>query len=677
MFNKKNIFILFSIKNIFILFSIIFCFSLVLFTQNIFAAETTTNGITPLRINEVTFYTKLIIHYSSATIPENIIELKYTSLDTGDKKYSILNPQNSSPTDIITIAIFFPENSNLNSETLNNLNNAVSSFFIPPFDNLIAIPYQYINTDLFRNPGVKAAINAISSESTHYAIANRFNKNINDSNLIIDRSLITNVIDGYLVIYLLHPLVKYSNFFYNVYYVPNLCGIDTSKKTISFCKSNNFFTDNYFATGGVYWMNEQNDKWYSFDNLDEFNEKFDQKDDVQPSQINQNLPSSPNIPTINNEKYNNLELILDGCPSKDVCYVSKDQSLFYKITGVDKNPNDSDVYIYSHEINNSLLTDLQNKLYNKPKTGFSETLPSSVVGVSHIIVKNSVSKEYSIKMDSPNPYLLAIAQYKDGAGNNNKADYFGKDYVLGGPEDLLKKDNYEFDYLILVPVSDNASKGKVMLYEINRNIVNKFCKKDSCLPPNFGQITIWNSDLQNIVDAMTGVIPYKLTFGLPFMVMIHNNVFVDTSNIRITSLFGELRDYGEHTGLDISVPIGTPILALADGTVTNVWTNTTDGNAVGITYGNGYYSGYAHLSKIFVKEKDVVTKGQNIGLSGDSGNATGPTLHITIKDTTGKLIDPLTVIPGLCSIPFSDKIKSSDLAQQAKDICSAYTINNT
>jgi murein DD-endopeptidase MepM/ murein hydrolase activator NlpD len=668
---------MFNKKNIFILFSIIFCFSLVLFTQNIFAAETTTNGITPLRINEVTFYTKLIIHYSSATIPENIIELKYTSLDTGDKKYSILNPQNSSPTDIITIAIFFPENSNLNSETLNNLNNAVSSFFIPPFDNLIAIPYQYINTDLFRNPGVKAAINAISSESTHYAIANRFNKNINDSNLIIDRSLITNVIDGYLVIYLLHPLVKYSNFFYNVYYVPNLCGIDTSKKTISFCKSNNFFTDNYFATGGVYWMNEQNDKWYSFDNLDEFNEKFDQKDDVQPSQINQNLPSSPNIPTINNEKYNNLELILDGCPSKDVCYVSKDQSLFYKITGVDKNPNDSDVYIYSHEINNSLLTDLQNKLYNKPKTGFSETLPSSVVGVSHIIVKNSVSKEYSIKMDSPNPYLLAIAQYKDGAGNNNKADYFGKDYVLGGPEDLLKKDNYEFDYLILVPVSDNASKGKVMLYEINRNIVNKFCKKDSCLPPNFGQITIWNSDLQNIVDAMTGVIPYKLTFGLPFMVMIHNNVFVDTSNIRITSLFGELRDYGEHTGLDISVPIGTPILALADGTVTNVWTNTTDGNAVGITYGNGYYSGYAHLSKIFVKEKDVVTKGQNIGLSGDSGNATGPTLHITIKDATGKLIDPLTVIPGLCLIPFSDKIKSSDLAQQAKDICSAYTINNT
>jgi murein DD-endopeptidase MepM/ murein hydrolase activator NlpD len=668
---------MFNKKNIFILFSIIFCFSLVLFTQNIFAAETTTNGITPLRINEVTFYTKLIIHYSSATIPENIIELKYTSLDTADKKYSILNPQNSSPTDIITIAIFFPENSNLNSETLNNLNNAVSSFFIPPFDNLIAIPYQYINTDLFRNPGVKAAINAISSESTHYAIANRFNKNINDSNLIIDRSLITNVIDGYLVIYLLHPLVKYSNFFYNVYYVPNLCGIDTSKKTISFCKSNNFFTDNYFATGGVYWMNEQNDKWYSFDNLDEFNEKFDQKDDVQPSQINQNLPSSPNIPTINNEKYNNLELILDGCPSKDVCYVSKDQSLFYKITGVDKNPNDSDVYIYSHEINNSLLTDLQNKLYNKPKTGFSETLPSSVVGVSHIIVKNSVSKEYSIKMDSPNPYLLAIAQYKDGAGNNNKADYFGKDYVLGGPEDLLKKDNYEFDYLILVPVSDNASKGKVMLYEINRNIVNKFCKKDSCLPPNFGQITIWNSDLQNIVDAMTGVIPYKLTFGLPFMVMIHNNVFVDTSNIRITSLFGELRDYGEHTGLDISVPIGTPILALADGTVTNVWTNTTDGNAVGITYGNGYYSGYAHLSKIFVKEKDVVTKGQNIGLSGDSGNATGPTLHITIKDATGKLIDPLTVIPGLCLIPFSDKIKSSDLAQHAKDICSAYTINNT
>jgi len=629
----------FNKKNIFILFSIIFCFSLLLFISNVFAEETTTNGITPLRINEVTFYTKLIIHYSSATIPENITtNIKYTSLDTGDKNYSILNPQSSSSTDIITIAIFFPENSNLNSEALNKLDDAVSSFFIPPFDTLDTlndIKYNYINTNLFRIPGVKAAINAISSESTHYAIANHFNKNINDSNLIIDSSLITNDIYGYLVIYLLQPLVRYSNIDYgDYYYVPNLCDIDTSNKRISFCKSNNFFTDNYFATGGVYEKNKQYDKWYSFDNLDEFNEKFDQKDDVQPSQINQNLPSSPNIPTINNEKYNNLELILDGCPSKDVCYVSKDQSLFYKITGVDKNPNDSDVYIYSHEINDSLLTDLQNKLYNKPKTGFSETLPSSVVGVSHIIVKNSVSKGYSIKMDSSKPYLLAIAQYKDGAGKKDTADYFGKDYVLGGPEDLLKKDNYEFDYLILVPVSDNESKGKSMLYEINRNIVNKFCKKDSCLPPNFGKTTIPNNNLQNIVDAMTGVMPYKLNFGLPFVVMIYNIIFGDTHNIRITSLFGEPRDYGEHTGLDISVPIGTPILALADGTVTNVWTNITDGNAVGITYGNGYYSGYAHLSKIFVKEKDVVTKGQNIGLSGDSGNATGPTLHITIKDAT-------------------------------------------
>ena len=123
-----------------------------------------------------------------------------------------------------------------------------------------------------------------------------------------------------------------------------------------------------------------------------------------------------------------------------------------------------------------------------------------------------------------------------------------------------------------------------MLYEINRNIVNKFCKKDSCLPPNFGKTTIPNNNLQNIVDAMTGVMPYKLNFGLPFVVMIYNIIFGDTHNIRITSLFGEPRDYGEHTGLDISVPIGTPILALADGTVTNVWTNITDGNAVGITW---------------------------------------------------------------------------------------------
>jgi len=67
--------------------------------------------------------------------------------------------------------------------------------------------------------------------------------------------------------------------------------------------------------------------------------------------------------------------------------------------------------------------------------------------------------------------------------------------------------------------------------------------------------------------------------------------------------------------------------------------NTGYGNYIVINHGSGYISLYAHLSKIMINEGDFVQKGDVIGKSGNTGNSTGPHLHLEILEN-GLLVDP-------------------------------------
>jgi len=84
---------------------------------------------------------------------------------------------------------------------------------------------------------------------------------------------------------------------------------------------------------------------------------------------------------------------------------------------------------------------------------------------------------------------------------------------------------------------------------------------------------------------------------------------------------------GYHTGVDFAVPVGTDVLAVADGVVANAnW-----GNSYGVqiiqALSDGTFVIYAHLSKSLVKPGEKVKKGQHIGESGNTGNTTGAHLH--------------------------------------------------
>ena len=99
-----------------------------------------------------------------------------------------------------------------------------------------------------------------------------------------------------------------------------------------------------------------------------------------------------------------------------------------------------------------------------------------------------------------------------------------------------------------------------------------------------------------------------------------------------------------HSGIDIGVPVGTPVKSIADGTVVAANGGMRGyGNGVfvdhGIINGKHVVSEYGHLSAFGVKVGDKVKQGQVIAKSGNTGISTGPHLHLTIREN-GIPIDP-------------------------------------
>ncbi|WP_325051981.1 peptidoglycan DD-metalloendopeptidase family protein [Streptomyces triticagri] len=90
---------------------------------------------------------------------------------------------------------------------------------------------------------------------------------------------------------------------------------------------------------------------------------------------------------------------------------------------------------------------------------------------------------------------------------------------------------------------------------------------------------------------------------------------------------------GFHTGVDFAVPTGTPVVAVGPGSVVVAGNQGAYGNCVIVGMTDGKYTLYAHLSRIEVKVGQKVTGGHRLGLSGATGNVTGPHLHFEARTT--------------------------------------------
>ncbi|MGW7099490.1 LysM peptidoglycan-binding domain-containing M23 family metallopeptidase [Streptomyces sp. NPDC054883] len=111
-------------------------------------------------------------------------------------------------------------------------------------------------------------------------------------------------------------------------------------------------------------------------------------------------------------------------------------------------------------------------------------------------------------------------------------------------------------------------------------------------------------------------------------------------------LAGSMWSSGYHTGVDFIASTGTTVKAVGAGTVVTAGWGGAYGNEVVIRHADGKYSQYGHLSQLSVSVGQSVTAGQRIGLSGATGNVTGPHLHFEIRTgpSYGSDIDPLAYL---------------------------------
>ncbi|WP_445528725.1 M23 family metallopeptidase [Streptomyces cyslabdanicus] len=109
---------------------------------------------------------------------------------------------------------------------------------------------------------------------------------------------------------------------------------------------------------------------------------------------------------------------------------------------------------------------------------------------------------------------------------------------------------------------------------------------------------------------------------------------------------GSLWSSGTHTGVDFHAASGTPVHAVGLGTVVDAGWGGAYGNQVVIRMADGMYTQYGHLSSIAVSVGQRVVPGQRIGLSGATGNVTGPHLHFEARTTPdyGSDVDPVAYL---------------------------------
>ena len=128
----------------------------------------------------------------------------------------------------------------------------------------------------------------------------------------------------------------------------------------------------------------------------------------------------------------------------------------------------------------------------------------------------------------------------------------------------------------------------------------------------------------------------------------------------------------QHNGVDIAMPMGTPVFPVAKGEVIAQTTGGDAGTYVSIEHPDGKVSEYMHLSRASVKVGDLVSESTEIGKSGGAkgdkgaGKSTGPHLHLQIRDSKGgQFIDPVS-LPGLTHLVVNASVKSTDSAPALK-----------
>jgi murein DD-endopeptidase MepM/ murein hydrolase activator NlpD len=219
-------------------------------------------------------------------------------------------------------------------------------------------------------------------------------------------------------------------------------------------------------------------------------------------------------------------------------------------------------------------------------------------------------------------------------------------FALAGVSQETKPGTYSLQLHGDVSTAPSAGSGSGRTLSFEKNILIERQRYPRVLLKVPGKYTAPNPDDQREIaqdkeiktEAFKTITPereWKGSFAAP----------VDAA---ISDVFGVERVFNgsvqsTHQGLDFRVPTGTPVAAVNSGRVVLARALFFEGNCVVIDHGQGLLTLYLHLSKFSVNESDEVRKGQEIGLSGGTGRATGPHLHLAVR-WQGVYLNPQTLL---------------------------------
>lgn len=263
--------------------------------------------------------------------------------------------------------------------------------------------------------------------------------------------------------------------------------------------------------------------------------------------------------------------------------------------------------------------------YTTSKQALSNKIESSIVNyenknIESIELKNDPEYEFKLveKAKESNEDEIIIALQKD-------LEITYKYYEIAQGEESIEKVNTIEDAQKIVEDIKEKTEGEIELS------INEQTTKD------LEEITINKADIAeaNIVE--------KLNIDENEEIAKIEGIKVGNLPVqgKISSRYGEssrIRS-STHTGLDIVASRGTPIKAVANGTVIFAARNGSYGNLVKIDHGDGVVTWYAHTNEMYVKEGQKVKDGDVIATVGSTGNSTGAHLHFEIR-INGNHVNP-------------------------------------
>ena len=215
------------------------------------------------------------------------------------------------------------------------------------------------------------------------------------------------------------------------------------------------------------------------------------------------------------------------------------------------------------------------------------------------------------------------------------------------------KDNAKITYKYYAVILNNETVGLVENMEEAEQAVNKIKEDNKGKTIKLDLVVTQNytDDIDSVTLESVQVAQQKVEQKVAQLIKqdektkkpIVNGILLAVTPVqgRVTSRYGHVSRIrsGAHTGTDIACAYGTPIKAVASGTVTFADWNGSYGKLIKVSHGNGVETWYAHCSELYGTVGQQVNAGDVIAAVGSTGNSTGNHLHLEVR-LNGNALNP-------------------------------------